>query len=151
MCRSIGELARSLTCIKCRAVCYNEEVYEAPHVYDPERFLKDGELDVSSNDIEERIFGSGRRYAYTSAPSRLSRNRHVLTLSRGSVNRACPGKHFALGTLFLNFACTLAVFDITPPVGEKLDGKYHEGTFRCVMGLGSGYTRVTSGDRLIYV
>ena len=47
-----------------------------------------------------------------------------------SIDRGCPGRHFALRALFLNIACTLAVFDITEPVGEKLDGKYHEVFFR---------------------
>lgn len=46
----------------CRAVCYDETVYPAPHTYDPERFLKDGKLDRSVKDPEDRIFGSGRRY-----------------------------------------------------------------------------------------
>jgi hypothetical protein len=35
--------------------------------------------------------------------------------------------------LFLNIACTLAVFDISAPVGEKLDAKYREGLIRCVV------------------
>ena len=47
--------------------------------------------------------------------------------------RTCPGRHFALRTLFLNIACTLAVFEISAPVGEKLEAKYHEGFIRYVL------------------
>ena len=43
-------------------VCYNEAVYPEPQKYDPERFLKDGRLDGSVPDPEERVFGSGRRH-----------------------------------------------------------------------------------------
>ena len=46
----------------CRAVFYDESVYPSPSTYDPERFLKDGKLDGSVIDPEDRIFGSGRRY-----------------------------------------------------------------------------------------
>ena len=45
-----------------RAVCYDETVYPEPFTYDPERFLKDGRLDRSVKDPEDRIFGTGRRY-----------------------------------------------------------------------------------------
>ena len=51
-----------LPCWMRRAVCYDETVYPKPHTYDPERFLKDGKLDRSVKDPEDRIFGSGRRY-----------------------------------------------------------------------------------------
>ena len=47
--------------------------------------------------------------------------------------RVCPGRQFALRTLFLNIACTLAVFDISAPVGEKLEAKYKEGFVRWVV------------------
>ena len=50
-----------LPCLIRRAVCYDETVYPAPHMYDPERFLKDGELDRSVKDPEDRVFGAGRR------------------------------------------------------------------------------------------
>ena len=46
-----------------REVCYNEADYPEPQTYDPERFLRDGRLDDSVADPEERVFGSGRRYA----------------------------------------------------------------------------------------
>ena len=46
----------------CRALFYDETVYPAPHTYDPERFLKDGKLDRSVRDPDDRIFGAGRRY-----------------------------------------------------------------------------------------
>jgi len=45
-----------------RAICYDETVYPSPHTYDPERFLKDGKLDRSVRDPDDRIFGAGRRY-----------------------------------------------------------------------------------------
>jgi len=45
----------------CRATCYDETVYPAPHTYDPERFLKDGKLDPSVKGPEARVFGTGRR------------------------------------------------------------------------------------------
>lgn len=61
-CRSSGERVGSPTYVWCRAICYDKAVYEAPHIYDPERFLKDGKLDSSIKDPEERAFGSGRRY-----------------------------------------------------------------------------------------
>jgi len=51
-------------------------------------------------------------------------------------NRICPGKWFALRTLFLNIACTLAVFDIEAPAGEKLEPKFHESPVRFVMSFG---------------
>ena len=40
-----------------RAICYDETVFPAPHTYDPERFLKDGKLNSSVMDPEERTFG----------------------------------------------------------------------------------------------
>ena len=47
--------------------------------------------------------------------------------------RICPGKRFALRTLFLYITCTLTVFDISALVGEKLEVKYHEGFIRCAV------------------
>ena len=41
---------------------YDESIYPAPHTYDPERYLKDGKLDLNVRDPVERVFGSGRRW-----------------------------------------------------------------------------------------
>ena len=57
-----------------RAVCYDETIYPEPHTFDPERFLKDGKLDRSVKDPEDRIFGTGRRYdpvSFPCAPSQV--------------------------------------------------------------------------------
>ena len=75
------------------ATFYDPSVYPEPHVFNPERFLKDGKLDRSVRDPEDRVFGSGRR--------------------------VCPGKHFANRALFLRFATVLATFNIEPGVNEK--------------------------------
>ena len=47
-----------------------------------------------------------------------------------SDHRICPGRHLALRTLFLNISCTLSVFDISAPTGEKLEARYEEGAVR---------------------
>jgi len=52
------------------------------------------------------------------------------------VDRVCPGRWFALRALFLDIACTLAVFDIEAPAGEKLEPKFHESLARYVMSFG---------------
>lgn len=83
------------------AIFYDESIYPAPHTYDPERYLKDGELDPFVNNPEERIFGSGRRI--------------------------CPGEHFAMRTLFLNIACILALFNVEAPIGADLEAKFFGG------------------------
>jgi len=52
------------------------------------------------------------------------------------VDRICPGKLFALRALFLTISCTLAVFDIEAPAGEKLEPKFHESLSRYVVSFG---------------
>ncbi|KAH9929092.1 O-methylsterigmatocystin oxidoreductase [Epithele typhae] len=64
-----------------------------PYVFRPERFIREGKLDVGDRDP-----------------------RHSCLYP--SVVRICPGRHFAQAGLFLNFACVLHVFDISPPVDE---------------------------------
>jgi len=78
----------------------DESVYPAPETFNPERFLKGGRLDLSVRDPEERVFGAGRRM--------------------------CPGRFFALRTIFLNVACILSLFDIGAPIGEKLEASFSE-------------------------
>jgi len=70
--------------------------------------LKDGKLDPSVKDPEDRVFGSSRRI--------------------------CPGKHFASHAIFLRFATILATFDVEPGVNEKgeveSEIKFHESIVR---------------------
>jgi len=82
------------------AIFHDESIYPSPRTYDPERYLKDGKLDPHVKDPEERVFGSGRRI--------------------------CPGRHFAIRTIFLNIACILTLFDIEAPIGEKLEAKFNK-------------------------
>lgn len=50
--------------------------------------------------------------------------------------------------MFLNMSCTLAVFDIEPPVGQTIEAKYHEASIRCVMV--PIFTLVLRGIQLIH-
>jgi len=43
------------------AVCSDPNIYPDPETFNPERFLKDGKIDPSVLNPEDRIFGSGRR------------------------------------------------------------------------------------------
>ena len=92
------------------AVFYNPKVYPEPHIFNPERFLKDGKLDQSVEDPEDRVFGSSRRI--------------------------CPGRHFASRTVFLRIVTVLATFDIEPGLNDKggveTEIKFHEGVVRYV-------------------
>ncbi len=45
-----------------RACMHDPEVYEDPHVFRPERFIRDGKLDLSGRDPAPFIFGYGRRH-----------------------------------------------------------------------------------------
>ncbi len=40
---------------------HDPEVYENPHEFRPERFIKDGQLDAGTRDPYEYVFGFGRR------------------------------------------------------------------------------------------
>ena len=48
--------------LSCRKIFRDESIYPVPQKFDPERFLKDGKLDPSIRNPEERIFGAGRRW-----------------------------------------------------------------------------------------
>ncbi|KAM5536771.1 hypothetical protein V8D89_009489 [Ganoderma adspersum] len=77
------------------ACMHDPTLYQDPHVFRPERFIRDGKPDPSVLDPIPFVFGFGRRI--------------------------CPGRHFALASLFINVASVLHGFDITPPLDE--DGR----------------------------
>jgi cytochrome P450 len=72
-----------------RAMAHDADVYPDPFHFDPSRHLG-AEPQL---DPFKFIFGFGKR--------------------------VCPGAHLAELSLFLNVACTLAVFDISKPVDER--------------------------------
>lgn len=110
----------------CRAMFHDESIYPAPRTYDPERYLKDGELDPYVNDPEDRIFGSGRRYELFNRCAPISPQSLTEAFCTVSACRICPGRYFAMRTIFLNVATILTVFDIRVPLDEKLEPRYDE-------------------------
>ena len=44
------------------AIFHDPVAYPEPYRFNPERFSKDGELDLSVKDPEDRVFGSTRRH-----------------------------------------------------------------------------------------
>lgn len=90
------------------AVFNDPSEYPEPQIFNPERFLKDGKLDHSVRDPEDRVFGSSRR--------------------------VCPGKHFANRAVFLRVATVLATFNIEPGVNDNGEAasevKIHDGIVR---------------------
>jgi len=43
------------------AICRDPNIYPDPETFNPDRFLKDGKIDPSVFNPEDRIFGAGRR------------------------------------------------------------------------------------------
>ncbi|KAH9944416.1 CyP450 monooxygenase [Epithele typhae] len=67
---------------------HNPEMYPEPMTFMPERYLKDGALNPEVQDPGAFAFGFGRR--------------------------ACPGRHFALASIFIYAASVLHTFEIHP-------------------------------------
>ena len=89
---------------------HDPAVYEDPHVFRPERFIRDGKLDLSVRDPLAFVFGFGRRLVgmrpYSIVFSPVGR-------------RICPGRHFAEASLFIHAALVLHVFDIKPALDSQ--------------------------------
>jgi len=43
------------------AICRDPNIYPDPETFNPDRFLKDGKIDPTVFNPEERVFGAGRR------------------------------------------------------------------------------------------
>ena len=90
------------------AVFHDPAMYPEPDKFNPERFLKDGKLDPSVRDPDDRVFGSSRRI--------------------------CPGRYFGNRTVFLRVATVLATFNIEPGLNDKgeveLEIKFREAAVR---------------------
>ncbi|XP_006457143.1 hypothetical protein AGABI2DRAFT_195996 [Agaricus bisporus var. bisporus H97] len=78
------------------SILHDPEFYRDPLVFNPDRFLKDGEIDPSVRDPTVASFGFGRRI--------------------------CPGRFFADASLYTTVTHVLTVFDIKP----SLDGNGKE-------------------------
>ncbi|KAI0076589.1 cytochrome P450 [Panus rudis PR-1116 ss-1] len=79
------------------AMLHNETIYPDPHTFNPDRFMKDGQLDPDVRDPAVAAFGFGRRI--------------------------CPGQALASDTMWIVIASILASFDISPAEdrnGEKI-------------------------------
>lgn len=78
-----------------RTILHDPEVFKDPHIYNPDRYLKDGKIDPTVRDPNVASFGFGRRI--------------------------CPGRFFGETSLFALVSHLLAVYDIKPALDK--DGK----------------------------
>lgn len=76
-----------------RAISRDQNLYSNPDIFDPSRYLTaEGRFNERASGILEAPFGYGKRI--------------------------CPGRHFAMDTLWIAIAHILATFDITKAVDE---------------------------------
>ncbi|KAJ8090105.1 hypothetical protein PM082_018688 [Marasmius tenuissimus] len=76
------------------AVLHDEKMYPDPYTFNPDRWIKDGKINTEIRDATVG-FGFGRRI--------------------------CPGRNFALSTMYLTMATMLAAFDISKALDENGD------------------------------
>jgi Cytochrome P450 len=60
--RTLGNVINDYHLQLIRAILHDENIYKDPQTFNPERFLKDGELDPEIMSPELAVFGFGRRY-----------------------------------------------------------------------------------------
>lgn len=71
---------------------HNEDVYADPFTFNPDRFIKDGQINKDVKDPAHAAFGFGRRI--------------------------CPGRYMAFSAVWIAVASILTVFDISKAVDE---------------------------------
>lgn len=93
---------------------HDPNVYPHPDEFRPERFLTpDGQLDPSVRDPALVVFGFGRRFVlYCNS---VESNPDAMPLSK----RICPGRHFAVNSLFISVTSVLHIYDISPPIDDE--------------------------------
>lgn len=90
-----------------RSITHDPKAYKEPFLYNPKRFLKNGEIDPTVRDPGVAAFGYGRRI--------------------------CPARFFAQNSLFILISHILTVYNIRPGLGD--DGKELEIKPRMTNGL----------------
>lgn len=103
-------IPKGATIIVTRSILRDERLYADPERFVPERYIKNGVLDLEKPELDPRgpFFGFGRCILPAFPDRHLTAHR-----------RRCPGIHFADTAAWLAIATVLACFDIMPAKDEK--------------------------------
>ena len=92
-----------------RSILHDPKAFNNPMEYQPERYLKDGELNPDVMNLDSGI------WLCTVDPKYSTTASFLISL----FPRICPGRHFSDNSLYLIVSCLLAVYDIKPPVDDQ--------------------------------
>lgn len=111
-----------------RAILHDENVYPDPYSFRPERFMKDGKIDLNVQDPGVAAFGYGRRIWCAL---------HIPCWKAALMRKFSPGRHMAMDTMWLSLAYILTAFDIRKALdtdGQPItpSGRYITNMTRCV-------------------
>ena len=93
-----------------------QSVFPDPRIFNPDRFLLNGQLNADVPNPAIMTFGYGKR----SASFRIG---IFHSLDANCICSMCPGRHIALRTLWGTIAAVLSLYDIGPSLNE--DGTPH--------------------------
>ncbi len=95
-----------------RSILHDPERYPQPEKFVPDRFVKNGALNMDPGDPAHIAFGFGRRSVV------LDHSTQRRAIAQTIMNRICPGRYFAEAALFIYIASVLHTLDISPPLDE---------------------------------
>ena len=126
------------------AYSHDENVYERPAEFRPERFLSSSTLSSQYEKSLDHFLNAGMTPgSFTRHSPRLGSERDVREYIFGFGRRSCPGRELADATLFMFVAMSLATLDLSAVLNDEPSCEWTAGTITYVLSVDTIHTSQT--------